>query len=118
MPQFVVSDNGSNFTAAEKEIRALVDKLIKKKTIERTSRHQPIEWQFNPPPAPRFGGIFEAMVKSAKKALKAALGNAEIWDEELHTAICGVGLLNSRPITYVSSDANDLTPLTPNHLIV
>ena len=103
MPQFVVSDNGSNFTTAEKEIRALVDKLDKKKIIERTSRHQPIEWQFNP--APHFGGIFEAMVNSAKKALKVVLSNAEIWDEELHTAICGVeGLLNSRPITYVIWD--------------
>ncbi|XP_028398828.1 uncharacterized protein LOC114522356 [Dendronephthya gigantea] len=68
---------------------------------------------------PFWGGVFEAMIKSAKKALRAIVGEADITDEELHTAMCAVeGLLTSRPITYVSSDPNDLTPLTPNHFIV
>jgi hypothetical protein len=72
-----------------------------------------------PPSAPHFGGVFEAMIKSAKKAIKIVLGNADITDEELQTAICGAEkLLNSRPITYVSSDVNDPVPLTPNHLII
>ena len=78
-----------------------------------------IEWKFNPPSAPYFGGVFEALIKSAKKAIQAILGNADITDEELHTAICGAErLLNSRPITFVSSDSNDLEPLTPNHFLV
>jgi hypothetical protein len=59
------------------------------------------------------------MIKSAKKALRAILGEADVTDEELHTAMCAVeGLLNSRPITYVSADPHDLTPLTPNHFII
>ncbi len=59
------------------------------------------------------------MIKGAKKAIKIILGNADITDEELQTAICGAKkLLNSRPITYVSSDVNDPVPLTPNHLII
>ena len=58
------------------------------------------------------------MIKSAKKAIKGILKNAEVNDEELHTAICGAEkLLNSRPITYFSSDVNDLCPLTPNHFM-
>ena len=68
---------------------------------------------------PHFGGVFEALIKSAKKAIKATLGDADVTDEELHTAICGAErLLNSRPITYVSSDPNDLSPLTPSHFLV
>ena len=40
-------------------------------------------------------------------------------DEELQTAICGAKrLLYSRPITYISSDPNDFTPLTSNHFLV
>ena len=59
------------------------------------------------------------MIKSAKKAIKIILGDADVTDEELQTAMCGAErLVNSRPITYVSSDLNDLSPLTPNHFIV
>lgn len=118
-PSYVVSDNGTNFVAAEKELRQLVQTLDKEKIISATSTDRPIEWKFNPPSAPHFGGVFEAMVKSVKKSLTAILGNAEITDEKLHTAVCAVeGLLNSRPITYVSSDPDDMTPLTPNHFII
>ena len=32
--------------------------------------------------------------------------------------MCGTeSTLNSRPITYVSTDLNDLIPLTPNHFL-
>ena len=57
--------------------------------------------------------------KSAKRALRTVIGNADINDEELHTAICGAKkLLNSRLVTFVSSNVNDLVPLTPNHFLV
>ena len=118
-PVYVISDNGTNFVGAERELRELVHALDKDKIAGETTKYHPIDWKFNPPSAPHFGGVFEAMVKSAKKAMKAVLGNADITDEDLQTAICGAErLLNSRPITYVSSDPNDLSPLTPNHLIV
>ena len=64
-------------------------------------------------------GVFEVMIKSAKRALTAVLKDADVTDEKLQAAMCGAeSFLNSRPITYVSSDSNDLTPLTPNHFIV
>ena len=119
MPSYVVSDNGGNFVSGEKEIRELVSQFDQEKIINETSRMKPIEWKFNPPASPHFGGIFESMIKSSKKALRTILGDAEVNDEELHTAICGAErLLNSRPITYVSSDINDLAPLTPSHFLV
>ncbi len=118
-PSYVISDNGTNFVAAEKDLRQLVQALDKEKIITATSTNQVIEWKFNPPAAPQLGRVFEAMIKSAKKALRAILGEADVTDEELHTAMCAFeGLLNSRPITYVSADPHDLTPLTPNHFII
>ena len=40
-------------------------------------------------------------------------------DEELQTVLAEVeGLLNSRPLTYPSSDPRDDSPLTPNHFLV
>ena len=118
-PSFVLSDNGTNFVGAEKEICQKVQELDKQKIVETTSQRQLIHWKFNPPSAPHFGGVFESMVKSAKKAIRAILGDAAITDEELVTAIAGAeGLINSRPITYVSSSPDDLTPLTPNHFMI
>ena len=118
-PTYVLSDNGTNFVGAEKEICQKIRELDQEKIVKTTTQHQQIEWKFNPPSAPHFGGVFESMVKSAKKAIRAILGEAEITDEELHTAICGAeGLLNSRPITYVSSSPDDLVPLTPSHFLV
>ena len=46
------------------------------------------------------------------------LGNADITDEELMTAIIGAeGLIHSRPLTYQSTDPADDVPLTPNHFL-
>ena len=77
-----------------------------------------IKWTFNPPYAPHFGGVFGTMIKAAKRAVMAILGNADVTDEELMTAFTGAeALINSRPLTYQSADPEDDVPLTPNHLI-
>ncbi|XP_043244107.1 uncharacterized protein LOC122392847 [Amphibalanus amphitrite] len=56
--------------------------------------------------------------KVAKKALTKTLERADLTDEELQTAFCKAeGLLNSRPLTAVSSDPNDRPPLTPGDFI-
>ena len=77
-----------------------------------------IKWKFNPPGASHFGGFYEALIKSSKRDINAVLGNADIRDEELLTAITGAeGFLNSRPLTYQSSDPKDEPVLTPNHFL-
>ena len=62
-PSYVVSDNGTNFVAAENEIGQLVKAFEKEKIIEETSKQSPIEWKFNPPTAPHFGGVFVSLIK-------------------------------------------------------
>ena len=51
---------------------------------------QKIKWTFNPPSAPHFGGVFETMIKAAKRAI---LANADINDEELMTTFTGAEAL-------------------------
>ena len=51
------------------------------------------------------------MIKAAKRAIHAILGNADITDEELTTTFTGAEAL----LTYQSASPEDDVPLTPNH---
>lgn len=114
-PKRIISDNGRNFVRGEKELQELW-KLIEDPAIK--ERYPEIEWVFNTPKCPHSGGIFERMIQSFKLALYGIVGKADLNDEQMNTAFCVVeGLLNSRPISYVSSDANDPQPLTPAHFL-
>jgi hypothetical protein len=74
---------------------------------------QGIEWTFIPPSSPYMGGIWEAGVKSLKSHFKRVVGSLLITAEEMHTLLTLIeSCLNSRPITPMSSDPNDLKPLT------
>ena len=58
------------------------------------------------------------MVKAAKKAINAVLGNADVNDEELMTAFTGIeDFIYSRPLTYQTANPKDDMPLTPNHFL-
>ena len=116
-PTEIRSANGRNFVRAAKELKKEVQELDSDEIQRELSKHR-IRWIFNPPGAPHFNGVCEALVRVAKKALVKTLERADLTDEELHTAFCRAeGLLNSRPLTPVSSDPNDLPPLTPGDFI-
>ena len=116
-PEEVVSDNGGNFVAADKELQELVRRLDQDRIVKSTA-NRGIKWHFNPPLSPHFGGAHEIMIKAAKRALKAILTEASVSDEELMTAITGAeSLLNSRPLTYQTANVDDDVPLTPNHFL-
>ena len=86
--------------------------------ITESAANKGVKWHFNPPLAPHFGRVHEAMMKSAKRAISAILGNADINDEELMTAIIGAErLINSRPLTYQSANPVDDVPLTPGSFL-
>lgn len=102
---------------ADKELSELVQ-LLDKNKIKMLTANKGVEWDFNPPLAPYFGGVHEVMIKAARRAILAILGIADVTDEELMMTIIGVeGLINSRLLTYQSAHPSDDTPLTPNHFI-
>ena len=58
-------------------------------------------------------------MRSAKRALHAVIGEGTVTDEMLLTVMAEVeGLLNSRPLTHVSTDPDDYQALTPNHFLI
>jgi hypothetical protein len=116
-PRDMLSDTGTNFVGGNNELQDLVQHLDQY-IIQRMISNNWIRWHWNPPLAPHFGSVFERMIKSAKIAMKAILGNADVKGEELLTVFTGVeSLLNSRPLTATSNDPNDDPILTPNHFL-
>ncbi|XP_065192575.1 uncharacterized protein LOC135823654 [Sycon ciliatum] len=117
-PTMILSDNGTNFVGTERELREAVQSLGTG-DVSAALAAQGTQWVFNPPRAPHTGGVFERVVRSLKQVLQTVLYKADLTDEELHTALVQAeGLLNSRPLTAVSTDAADPQPLTPHHFLV
>ena len=75
------------------------------------------QWKFIVEKAPLQGGIFERLVKAVKRCLRKVIGRHTLTYDELQTLTTEVeATLNSRPLSYISSD--DLEePLTPSHQI-
>ncbi|XP_074656823.1 uncharacterized protein LOC141910032 [Tubulanus polymorphus] len=112
-PRELYKDNGTNFIGAERELKSCLSEwnqsFISNFLVEKGTK-----WIFMPPNAPHFGGVWERLVRSVKRALKSLHGEQCICETVLRTT---QGAINSRPLTYNSSDPNDLTPITPNHFL-
>ncbi|PFX33117.1 hypothetical protein AWC38_SpisGene1977 [Stylophora pistillata] len=67
-PEVMISDNGTNFMSAERELPVLVSTLDQTR-IKEQAANEGIQWRFNPPGGSHPGGVFEALIKSVKKAL-------------------------------------------------
>ena len=114
-PHTIISDNGTNFAGAAREFKECFNQWDRDAMCERLARGQ-IIWKFNPPGAPHFGGIWERLVRSCKKAMFAMLANRRLTFPVLAITMCLVEqTLNARPLTPVSDDAEYLEALTPNH---
>ena len=89
------------FVGANEELCELIKQMTKDSKVNESLVKQGVKWTINPSYAPYFGGVFETMIKAAKRAIITILGNADVTDEELMTAFTGAeSLINSRPLTY------------------
>ena len=60
--------------------------------FEKTSAQKDIKWNFNPPGAPHFGGFWDHLVRSCKKAMIAVLDGQSVTDDVLIRTLCLVEL--------------------------
>ena len=116
----VYSDCGKNFVGADAELRELFNKnSVKSRAIVDDLSTQGVQWHFNPPAAPHFGGLWEAAVKSFKFHMKRVIGEQTLTFEEMSTLMSSVeACMNSRPLVPLSDDHNDLSALTPAHFLI
>ncbi|XP_029346336.1 uncharacterized protein LOC115034258 [Acyrthosiphon pisum] len=115
-PEHLYSDCGTNYVGAARQLNS----IFKDTTVqEQMISHLPCTWHFNPPAVPHFGGLWEAAIKSSKYHMKHIIGTQILTFEEMLTLVTRIErILNSRPLTPVSSDPNDLVPLTPGHFLI
>lgn len=100
------SDNGTNFVGANRELTEAL-KSLSQERITRELAQEGITWYFNPPSSPHMGGIFEAMLKQEKRAMRAVVNDQVLPEETLHTVLVETeAFINSRPLTPVSDDVN------------
>ena len=113
------SDNGTNLVGAERELRTSMEQWNQQK-ISRYLHQSGIKWEFNPPSASHFGGVWESLIRVVRKIMYSLLHEQVLHmdDEGLQTLLCEVeNIMNSRPISSVSNNPDDLDALTPNHLL-
>lgn len=103
------SDCGTNFVGANKYLRDI---------FRNATENERIEFKFNCPSAPHFGGIWEAGIKCTKVHLSRVIGEQILTFEEFYTILVQIeAVLNSRPLCELSSDPNDFSALTPGHFL-
>jgi len=101
------SDRGTNFVGAANEFSAA--KVF--------ANNQNFEWEFNTPHASHMGGVWERQIRTIRSILNSMLAtNSNRLDiQTLRTLFYEImAIINSRPL---STETEDGTPLTPNHLL-
>jgi len=79
----IYSDNGTNFVGAQKDNSV--------KNTDDFMAREGVEWHFNPPSAPHFGGLWKsAAVKSVKTHLVRVVKDTRLNLEELQTLLCQI----------------------------
>ena len=113
VPGTFITDRGSQLTAAQKEIMPDWSEIEKRISTSK--------WIFSPTAAHHFNGQAEAFVQKTKRSLATILGQQVLTFGGLSTVFRQVkNIINSRPLGAKSSsdDASNVTPLTPNHLLL
>ena len=121
-PRLIMSDHGTNFVSAHRELQEMYDFLSEQSVVGEISDFcstQNIQWKFIPERAPHFGGLWEAAVKSMKFHFKRVIGDTKLDFEELTTVLTQIeSCLNSRPLTSLPTHDDGIEALTPGHFLI
>ena len=108
---------GTNMTGADRELREALSGVCQA-DLQRATLKQGIRWTFNPPTASHFSGGVERQIRTFRKIWRSMPLEQRVDDESLYTVFCEIeSIMNSRPLTYISTSCGQVEPLTPGHLL-
>ena len=106
LPRVIFSDNAKGFVASPQQ-------------LQKQFGHVAPDWRFIAPRSPWWGGWWERLIRSIKSSLKKTFGRHSLTRTELETTLHEVeSCVHSRPLTYVSDEADAESPLTPAHFLL
>ncbi|XP_046608812.1 uncharacterized protein LOC124299590 [Neodiprion virginianus] len=113
------SDCGTNFQGAQVALERLLAGFTKESQhLQQLIANDGTRWKFNPPGAPHMSGKWEAAVKSVQQHLAKINSDKLLTYEDISTLLMQIeAVLNSRPLSALSEDPDDLVALTPGHVI-
>ena len=106
LPSVIFSDNSTTFLSVKNHMYTIF-------------RHHSPQWRNIPPISPWWGGWWERLVRTVKSALKKSIVSNPLNYIEMVTLFTEIeAVVNSRPLTEVSSDPRDVQALTPSHFLL
>lgn len=122
-PVTLYSDNASKLKLASSILDSSWEDAAQQQDVRAYLSFQGIQWKFIAALAPWQGGVYERLVGMVKRSLRKTLGRQHLPLEDLRTLIVETEcILNSRPITHVTSDSEGpqqfaVSPLSPAHFL-
>lgn len=120
LPQKLFSDNGTNFVGADRAISNEFREFIKSVPHDISTKYlsHGFQWSFIPANAPHMGGLWEAGVKSFKSIFRKVAQTQKYTFEQFTTLLTRIeAVLNSRPLSPMTENPQELTALTPGHFL-
>ena len=109
-PERIYSDPGSQLLSANKELT---------ESAQRLGVNHGLQWVFGPADSPWHQGAVEALVKTAKRAIKMAINDQRLSAPEFLTLCLEVSnTMNERPLGLMPSIDSEINVLTPNCLLL
>jgi hypothetical protein len=120
MTKTIVCDNQTAFRKASKQLKRLYTTLDWNKIAKWcAARYDPIDIKFNVPLSPWRGGVFERMIGSIKKSLRATIGTKTLTLSKLATLLKSAeSVVNQRPLTYVHDQPDEALPISPDMILI
>lgn len=116
-PSRILCDNAPTFHNVDQELNDLLKNLNSTEVSNHFAKNR-ISFNFIPPRAPWWGGMYERIIGIIKSSLKKTIGRALLSRVEFETFIKEVAsIVNCRPLTKADNQSPDGHALTPSELV-